>query len=646
MLRFAALFIAMTLVCCTGEEGGEPPAGSLSAAFISPDSGTPAELRYVSREGDKTFLDMGMGAFAVSLDGEQTWRTYDLGNQSNPSDPNGLVVHHDMAWVGDADALVTTELGITRFDFAHDGFAALPDQPPGIWAVQPDTRRLFVLEQTLDEGTLSVDDDRITLALHTTDDYLSGSPTWTRSELPEPDYNPRRFNASLHFTDSGDIYVAHLFGLYRSADDGAHWEPVPVVPDEMGSLSWSGVDIFVTRAGTLFAITANDSFVSRDGGATWTGIYPNGEAGLRDRMPLMVQSLDDEVLYFSEGSLLASADEGRTWQPLLDPADFGTFTPEVEYVHHAADRELVDLRWWGALRAEPGGQALHPIGMAGGAAAQGSQVSASGPAFRFSTPGGESGYLAAWGTGIGRIVDGAARWTLGAFYPGRGFVGRLDDGTFLLAAEGGVRRSEDGGETWSEPAPVPSSKGPDDTEVLGIFEQPDGTLYLSGRSRAHCATYPHLTSSDGGRTWTLLTESPVITGANPGISQVEVRAIDRTGHIFGIARAISASVGVSVQCSINDSVPVRSDDGGATWLARPDILLPDLVTHANTLVHVDDDNLLLWRQGAERWAEMGPLDFPDAPTFAWRPFVTMALDADDHILGTFEGRVWRSTQVR
>ncbi|MEZ4267601.1 MAG: sialidase family protein [Myxococcota bacterium] len=646
----ASLWTAcLWLVACTPAETEGTPPGGLSASYASVGSASPTALWYASRKGQRTFLNLGGGEVAASLDGEATWTTFNLGHQDNPGDPNGLVLKHDLVWVSDGDALVTTEHGITRLDLAAGGFGVVAGQPPAIppggWTVDPASGRLYVLQHTVDEHTLSVDDDTVSLTLHYCDDYLAGPPTWHTVAIPDPAYNPRRFRPSLHISDDGALYVAHLFGLYRSDDGGGTWDAVAVVPDESGGLSGSGVSILVTGAGTIFAITPNDSFVSRDGGASYQRFYPNGDAGLRDLMPALTQSPDDGVLYFSERSLLASSDEGESWAPLWSLSAFGDSAQKIEHLHHAADGDTVEIRPWGVLRVAAGGTSLSPLTLPQGATATGPRITAAGAGFAIKTPAGATGYVARWGGGVGRVFDGGERWTLGPFHAQISFLGQLDSGALLLAEAQGVHRSDDGGESWSAAAPVPSSVGPNDTEVQRILELPDGTLYLSGISRSRCATYPHLTSPDGA-SWALLTEAPTILGANPGVQHVEVRSVDRDGILFGTAYAINATAGPAGVCNTVERVAVRSDDRGATWVTTPGVRTPHLVTHANTLVYVDQGDLLLWRKGDSRWASVGALQFPEYPEHAWNSLDLPAVDATDHLVGTQNGRIWRSSELR
>lgn len=150
-------------------------------------------------------------------------------------------------------------------------------------------------------------------------------------------------------------------------------------------------------------------------------------------------------------------------------------------------------------------------------------------------------YTDVWGQGATLFVVGYES-TLGTHF----------DGQQVVAAEGVILRSTDGGATWAEVAGVPLSH----RRLTGITGA-GGTLYASGYQGYGLFGSPDtrqgvvLRSTDGAATWTASVHGPA------GLVLNDVSA---SGGVVAAAGAQFSSV-----IGREDGVLLRSTDGGASW---------------------------------------------------------------------------------
>lgn len=132
--------------------------------------------------------------------------------------------------------------------------------------------------------------------------------------------------------------------------------------------------------------------------------------------------------------------------------------------------------------------------------------------------------------------------------PADGISALAFDGSTLVAAGGGLRRSPDGGASW-EPLAEP------DGEILALAAHPDrhGTLFAGTASGAV------LGSRDGGRSW---------TDRSTGLPGGAVRAL-----------AIAARTPDTLYAAIESDGLWTSEDGGASWTLAMDRPYADGVEH-------------------------------------------------------------------
>ena len=176
--------------------------------------------------------------------------------------------------------------------------------------------------------------------------------------------------------------------LYRSADDGATWEPFPSLADLPSAPSWSfpprpwthhvrWIGLHPTDARTLYAgIELGGVMVTRNGGATWEDRKPSSQ---HDAHAIATHPAAPERVYeVAGGGVAVSADAGATWQAADDGMDrhyawglaIDAADPDLWYVsasfgarsahHHTGQAEAVLYR----KRGEAPWQALGGDGSA------------------------------------------------------------------------------------------------------------------------------------------------------------------------------------------------------------------------------------------------------------------------------------------
>jgi photosystem II stability/assembly factor-like uncharacterized protein len=339
----------------------------------------------------------------------------------------------------------------------------------------------------------------------------------------------------------GAIYAGTASsGLFRSADGGATWQPVPKGP---GGGEVMALALAASQPSTLHVALDGVTWRSADGGSSWSrtafphstsslavapgdaqvvygsdgfAVFASGDGGVSVHQVANVSTLfvvisalaasprsPAEILAVTDHGLFKSADGGATWGQLpvggipvslaIDP-----FAPATLYAG-TADGALFTSRDDGATWAPAG------AGLGAGSV----DVIAPDPA----TPGtlfaGVNGSAA---SGIWKSADGGAHWTLAvatdkvdalAASPSRA-------GQALAGLEpSGILSSEDGGATWA-----PANQGLSGTVVLAAAVDPftAGTLYAAVYSHNQ-HNFPVTgiddqalalglqRSRDGGRTW-------------------------------------------------------------------------------------------------------------------------------------------------
>ncbi len=657
-LTLAALLplVIGTAACGLTSTSGANTGRELVLQSVGDRALVPARVTHVDSLDDSIFINLdGSGAVLYSNDHGQTWKDFRLQD----------IGAHDFHFRDGRGGVARTNTGgLVWIDFEAESFMTL-DAPAGPWVIHPESKALYVLVQTLHENTISVKDDTVTVTLHRSDDYHSAFPaTWETVDLPELPYSDRRFKGSLHVTEGGPLWVASQFGLQRSEDGRSNWQSVPLVPDVVGALSWSGVDVHVSWGGAIFAITAETTFVSHDQGETYDAAPLPAGPSSRDAYLELAQARDG-TLYFQRNYPWYAKDDGQSWEPLWAEEDepAGGYG-QVTNVHLAHDGQLfVAARNSGFMVASALGEEwvlfspfrtpelANSLGLEG-------YVSRVVPV----KDGAElvGLYKASGEPALVRFSQG--EWRIHSFPPGANTLGRLQDGTLFLGVLQGLKRSTDDGATWTDPAPF-LPEAPLAIAVGNVVELSD-RLYAFGTRRADCSARPHFESFDGGQTWSLVAELFTVTEVGrdqPLIPQkVEVYSATPDDLLFGLAKVIQWVPGSTsgTSCQSDWVVPVRSDDLGRSWYTTQTLQeegIPHLVTPSGAQVQFtrpagDVDHVLVRSGLAKPWQDVGPLGLADSQVPPDLLLYTNVqnwslpvVDEDEHLWMAVGGSVFRTT---
>jgi photosystem II stability/assembly factor-like uncharacterized protein len=309
-----------------------------------------------------------------------------------------------------------------------------------------------------------------------------------------PQQNQRILSLAVDPRARGTLYAGTNRAVYKSTDSGTTWRGTSLAAGFVWTLKVH------PRLGSVYAGTDAGLFRSDDGGATWTRLFQGLEG--KTTFALAFSPFSAQTIYagisdvFERGGVFKSGDGGRTWA-------FSGHGISALSVRQVAVDPTNPARLWVIANDVP---------------------------FR-STDRGRS-----WE----RVRPGPVP---GDIQAAQAAVDPLDGSTvYLLLADGTLRRTHDGGQTWETAGHLTPPYG----SFLGsqiqlvIDPQQPVTLYAAGLGISK--------STDGGATWAPL----------PGVSQSLV--------VFDLA--ISPSLPSTLYATVGglpgDQV-IRSLDGGATW---------------------------------------------------------------------------------
>ena len=298
-------------------------------------------------------------------------------------------------------------------------------------------------------------------------------------------------------TTPGLLYLTNTFGLHRSDDAGATWRRLRRADGWRFSLAMAASDDRrLYSAATEISTGAEKSYRSDDGGETWRQLAPPGHGSFA----VAPDDPDTVFLVDVEGDVLRSTDGGDTWATV----------------------------WTGALVT---GFAISP--------SDPSRVYLAGVRSRWT---GTGAFLAT--SNDSGVTWDSTQWFPGV--PGSGVV-RVSphdaDDIFFSSTDTGIRRSTDGGQTFTRDnlgfAAAPAiAVDPDPSDIARWYV----SLGNAGAFR----------TSDGGVTWTDITDG-LRTSPDPlALAKVNAFAVDAGGAVYAAAPDLR-----------------RSDDGGQTWTSTP-----------------------------------------------------------------------------
>jgi photosystem II stability/assembly factor-like uncharacterized protein len=416
---------------------------------------------------------------------------------------------------------------------------------------------------------------------------------------------------AVHPTDSSTIYVSGS-GLYKSTDGGDSWQelmagnefcscPVAIDPTDPSTVYATLLRFDQPEAnGNVFRL-----FKSTDAGETWN-LSDAGIPGFPNSIVIDPSSAVYASYIAQQGDsngVVKSTDGGASWSAIntglpsntppinslaLDPGKPSTIF--AGYSDVSSGRSGVFLTFDGGSTWNDAGAGLTAIDLHALA------VDPTNPA---------TVYAAASG-GISKTSDGGANWQTVPFSsPGPGAAVTLsllidpnnpqvvyasvEGAGGCFAGEPFLRKSTDGGTTWTDLSPTYCTFG--STVSLAFDPVDSNTLYAAPEDIADCGT-PLDVSSDGGTSWNQSYISGFVTAlaVDPfnrttlyaGTSEWPRGLLKSTdsGTTWGATGLTDVDVGVlavdpvssgvlyaAIASAYPDGVPglVKSSDGGATW---------------------------------------------------------------------------------
>jgi photosystem II stability/assembly factor-like uncharacterized protein len=329
--------------------------------------------------------------------------------------------------------------------------------------------------------------------------------------------------------------------LFRSDDAGQGWYEAHGTPP---TLPMAAVDLAFHR-GMLYAATTEGVFKSPDGGDSWdavNGVWPNT---LQDAYPREIAASGDDVLYVATGDegVYRSFDGGDTWQRAN-----GTFPNHFPYDYLG--------RFWITTLGVDGHENLYVGGR----------------------------------DAIYRGVNGGQTWSQAAlpYVPTQVYAAAGDpevsDRVFAAASPGGVIRSLDSGESWTE-----VKTGLRAAAVTRIHNDP-------ATPANSFTTYTLAKTPDAGASWEEFAQG-LPNARNQGVAICPGDGTDSPTRYYAVDDAWLAGV-------------YGRDDGDAAWtpLTPPDEFEDGARLTAVAVDPTDRDHLFVGQLGFPAWVVFG-----DAP---------------------------------
>jgi len=404
----------------------------------------------------------------------------------------------------------------------------------------------------------------------------------------------------------------HGGGVARSTDGGQTFVVQKGIQGEsVRSLALAPSNPRMVAAGTLAGV-----FLSRDGGATWSRVTPEGHPDLRNVESLAFDPKDSNVLYAGTWHLIwKTLDGGVTWGPahrgMIDDSDVMTLTIDRRHPGN-----VYATACSGIYRSTEAGDPWTKL----------EGIPFSSRRTRAFAQGDTGLLLAGTTEGLWVSRDSGTSWdrTTSADLVVNAVIVQ-GDGTIILGTEGaGILRSSDQGRTW-----VASNAGFSERFVFKLLFDPDGERVVVAVWDAHGYGGVFVSQRVGGP-WVRLPEglegrqvlalalrgNTIFAGTDAGIFVRESRAPSWTPlRVLIDGREVLPRV-TELLVSPSDALiaatstgVIQSSDGGVTWtrpeLGTQDGVLclavpsndPDLIVAATASGFFrSDDNGLSWRQ--------------------------------------------------
>jgi photosystem II stability/assembly factor-like uncharacterized protein len=390
------------------------------------------------------------------------------------------------------------------------------------------------------------------LLYHTAD----GGAHWTTLTPPPSTY-------LLAVAPGGAAVYVGGQGLFRSVDGGRSWQPLTSGLGPYANVLSIAVDPGQPRRVYAVVYTPQTSgiFVSSDGGQSWRLSSPSA------RTPAYVLHADPNqtgvVVGMTTTGLVRSTDAGRSWHPIGPPNLFAGTLVSFAFGSGRPSNLFLVVTTLPTSVLEVDGRTGHTVRLPTdpGETAEPTAISAD--------PENPGGVLLGEAAGIRRTVDGGDSWSdgsqgIGGLYAGPVAVRRRAS---LLA---GNLRTDDGGVHWTPFQPKFQ------VEALAVDPQDPRTVYAAATKTAPGRVWK---SIDGGRHWQV-SSSEVASGAfaslavaprHPDTLYMSVAETDDQGsRVFQSVDAGATWQPLAVDASDAPRVVVDSGDPECVYVAAGD----------------------------------------------------------------------------
>jgi photosystem II stability/assembly factor-like uncharacterized protein len=388
-----------------------------------------------------------------------------------------------------------------------------------------------------------------------------GGASWTRAGNV---FNV--WNLAIDPRDSGSVYAVNDGGILKSTDGGGSWSVVSPAGTASDPFPWL-VGWLVVAPGeggpsTVYAGgNARGVFKSLDGGSTWT----LAKSGLfaTSIYSLAIDPQNPHTVYAGDGSgLYESPDGAVSWSaaPVLPEVNIFALAsdphePGTVYAQAASGlyKSIDGGASWVQLPVSPGFTDLV------------------GSTFPLAVDTRHPGTVYSGGF---KSTDGGASWTKLAFLPTALAIDPQDSGTLyagtiaglpgelsVLSIAGGVRKSVDGGRTWSDVNTVSQSYG-----VSSLTVDPTNSNVVYAQSGKVDCSESYDCNSDYGDPNSDETKKGLglFRSADGGASWAKLELPGDPFEFYLLGVDPQATLYARATAGL-----VRSTDGGATWNALP-----------------------------------------------------------------------------
>ena len=585
-LRRAAAIVALplALVACGGGGGGSSgPAEPPPAAVTPLPSSLSATVPATAEPGAAVTLKT---ALAAANDLRYAWTFGDGGSSSEAAPAHAWAAPGRYAWAltvsngGGQSVSTGGTLQVGWFERLAGAQCSGADQSGWCW--QGTGSEPFATDVHCADGLHCVAVGVLGQVASTSD----GGRNWALSRVPSG-------GETLTRVRMADADIAYAFGVigrtvWRSGDGGKTWALAaqPATPLLQSPFGDRG-RVWTLDAQTVMA-SANSSWISRDGGSTWT------------ELPMRVDGPADDLLFRHQGVRILefSSNGGSTWTALPKAGEGAPSSLGRTLFFDA--RQGLSARGIVISRTTDGGWSWQPVsGLAPSVVGDRLQLLADGSALLLGdpavhrstdrgqtwslvpTPGsspaffdGSRGWAAtstcttapSGGTncvaGLQRTTDGGQTWQAVAAPAGVRFIQRLafvsaTEGVLQAFDDGSVWWTADGGQSWTRAATLDAAGAGSPTLAQGqLTSDRSGTLWMLGGTAANDVL---LRSTDHGRNWRAM-------------------ALPMTPSVDNLARLkdVASLDGQRVWAVGRGGLVLASSDGGAQWRAQASGTLLDL----------------------------------------------------------------------